>query len=392
MKYSLLHIMMLCMLLSLTACQDDDSSSETPKVKTVLMYLPWTGAETGSTGSLYNFFNENINDIEQAIVEQGGLGSTRLLVYIAKSYTQAALVDITYKNHKCVRDTLKKYTNPDVTTETGIRTILEDAYVASPTPTYAMIIGSHATGWLPRGSTPWKPSQNAAPRRAYGGQTTATQAEVTTLAQAITHSSIGTVQYICFDDCYMCNIETAYALRHCTKYLVASTSEIMDVGIPYKKVWKYLANEPDYKSVCDEYLAFYQSYKYPYGTLSTVDCSKVEQIIPLVKSFNATSTISSEALAQVQPLDGFTSTVFYDFMDYINHSTADEAMKTDIKAVIDNIVVYTVTTPTIFSQFLNNSNHSYKVNTSSGITISDPSVNPTAIDSKKNTEWWKATH
>ena len=386
-----------CMLLSLTACShDDDSTQENLKEKTVLVYMPWTGNENNTGGSLYSYFLNNIRDIEQAIAEQRGLGKTRLLVYIAQSNSQAALVDITYKNNKCVRDTLKKYSELDVTTETGIRSVLEDAYAESPTLTYAMIVGAHATGWMPRGSTPW--SVTKAPRRAFGGQTSRTQADVTTLAQAIVNSSLRKLQFLSFDDCYMSNIETAYALRNATNYLVASTSEIMDIGMPYANVWHYLAATPDYEAVCREYLSFYSNYQYPYGTLSAVDCSKVELLIPMMRTFNATCEITEDELENVQPLDGFDSTVFYDFMDYVNHMSDDAVLTESIQSALDAIVVSTVTTPRLFSQFITSgnkyavSNNSYIVNTNCGITISDPSTNADAITSKTQTEWWKATH
>lgn len=422
---NLLYSMLIgSLLLAMTACGDDDGGSsssggsgsdsgDAQKSKTVLIYMPWTGNENGAANSLYSFFNKNISDIEQAITEQKGLGSTRLLVYIASSYSNAVLVDISYQKNQCVRDTLKTYTNQDVTTESGIRTILEDAYSVSPTPTYAMIIGAHATGWLPRGSAPWnagsvtegsgnsgKAARAAArqPRHAFGGGSVATQTDVTTLADAIAHSSLKQLQFLCFDDCYMSNVETAYALRHCTTTLVASTSEIMDVGIPYKQVWQHLAATPDYASACNAFLSFYSSYTYPYGTLSAIDCTKIEQLVPLMRSFNASFEATDEAISDVQPLDGFNSTVFYDFMDYVSHVSTDATLTASIQSALHDIVLSTVSTPLLFSQFLSSSNkyatgsHSYTVNTNSGITISDPSVNANAFDSKKETEWWKATH
>lgn len=111
--------------------------------------------------------------------------------------------------------------------------------------------------------------------------------EVDTLADAITSSKIGKMQYVCFDDCYMASIETAYSLRNATNWLVASTSEVMDIGLPYSTVWRYLSStNVDYSKVIDAFGAFYTNYDYPYGALAAIDCSKTDKMAELMKALN----------------------------------------------------------------------------------------------------------
>lgn len=400
-KKQLYPLFMCCMLIVISACRHDDSPEvEIPKDNTVLLYMPWTGNESNSNkdDTLYTFFMKNIAGVEQAITEQKGLGTTRVLVYIASSPSQSALVDITYKNNKCVRDTLKKYSSLDVATEDGIRTVLDDVQTVSPTPTYSMIVGAHATGWMPRGSAPWYASSAKVPHKAFGGSSAKTQTDITTLANAIKTSAIGKLQYICFDCCYMSNIETAYALRNTADYLIASTSEIMDYGMPYAMIWKHLVATPNYNAVCNEFLDFYTSYKDPYGTITAVNCSQVEPLIPMMRTFNTLYEATDEELEEVQPLDGFDSTVFYDLMDYVEHVSKDPSLTESIRTQLNNIVIATVATPRVFSYYIKMTNKhyagdkTYYVNNSCGLTISDPSTNSDAITSKTQTEWWKATH
>ena len=74
--------------LSAAACSCSDEPV-TPPVEPVghatLIYMPWSASESSSTGSLYESFLRNITDIETAIVAEGGLHGTRLLVSISKS-------------------------------------------------------------------------------------------------------------------------------------------------------------------------------------------------------------------------------------------------------------------------------------------------------------------
>ena len=283
----LLPAVLAALSLLLAACSDHDEQPQriVDADRTVLVYMPWTGSTTSSSKSLYNEFLNNIRDIEAAIGQSGGLGKTRLLVFISQWSDRATLIDIWHDGTNCRHDTLKHYTTPTPTTTEAILTVLRDAYRISPTPQYSMIVGSHGSGWMPAGSHPWK-------ARAFGGTEKATQTEIADFAKAIELSPMKKLNYLCFDDCYMANIETAYALRHVTNYFLGSTSEVMSAGLPYRTVWHALSAEPDYASVCSNFLAFYSSYSMPYGTFTAIDCQATEQLAALMRQANATYTLA----------------------------------------------------------------------------------------------------
>jgi len=382
----LLPAVLAALSLLLAACSDHDEQGQriVDADRTVLVYMPWTGSTTSSSKSLYNEFLNNIRDIEAAIGQSGGLGKTRLLVFISQRSDRATLIDIWHDGTNCRRDTLKHYTTPTPTTTEAILDVLRDAYRISPTPQYSMIVGSHGSGWMPAGSHPWK-------ARAFGGTEKATQTEIADFAKAIELSPMKKLNYLCFDDCYMANIETAYALRNVTNYFLGSTSEVMSAGLPYRTVWHALSAEPDYASVCSNFLAFYSSYSMPYGTFTAINCQATEQLAALMRQANATYTLAPADAESVMPLDGFPQHVFFDMKSYTTQLCQGSQLGDDIARAIEQAVIATVTTPLLYSIYMPG-DHTFTGEGSCGITISDPSTNKAAIETKTATEWWSATH
>ncbi len=382
----LLHyIIGIVVVAGLVGCGHDEPVPEpvVPVEKTVLVYMPWSAGETSTAGSLYEHFLRNIADIERAIVAEDTLGGTRLLVAIANEYKRVNLIEVTYGNGACRRDTLHAFTSPQYSSGEWLVTLFNQVAATAPASTYALIIGAHGTGWLPPGS---KPHQV----RAFGGRSASTQADITTLAAAIAASKLRHMQFVCFDDCYMANVETAYALRGVTDRLIASTSEVMDAGLPYADVWRHLYAKPDYQAVCDLFLQFYNRYRMPYGTLSVIDCTVMDRLAKTMRAANA--AIGGAAPVGVQALDGFRNTVFYDMADYVDRACSDAAAVAAVRDALADAVVATCCTPALYSVYLDTYDRTFFVNTSCGLTISDPTTNATALAALHATEWWRATH
>ncbi|KXB85157.1 hypothetical protein HMPREF3034_00338 [Prevotella sp. DNF00663] len=399
------------LLFMVAACHDkdpeDDEQKKEPKAtsKTVFVYMPWSANTTGTVknNSLYTDFLQNISDMKAAIKTMGGLGDNRLIVFISQSYKKAHMFEISYDKGQVTCDTLFTYggTKADASSKlkplptlgesAGVTSILNDAYSLSQSKTYATVVGCHGMGWLPKGSYP-------AGSRAFGGSVAATQINIVDYAAAIKNSEIGKMQYVAFDDCYLSNVETAYDMRDATDYMVASTSEIMSAGMPYALVLRYLLNTPDYNNICQTFYKFYLDYTYggtpyPYGTLSAIDCSQVEKMALFMKTINKQYSFAPSDLVKLITLDGFNNHVFYDMESYVNLLCQDKTLKEQFAMLLKSLVPYTVCTPYIYSAYLNSNNGGpFAVSKSSGITISDPSLNDDAIESKKLTAWWKATH
>lgn len=390
--------------LSLVSCSGNDEPEPTSEVpQTVFMYMPWAGS------TIYSYFINNINEFEESIVKNGGLDGRRLMVFISQNESRSCLFEVKYTNKQCVQDTLKTYSfnSLDFTTANGLTEIISNVKQEAPAKTYSMIIGCHGMGWLPvskKTATNVKRSRsmiNNRPLTRYFGHSSDSkyQTDISTLAEGIKNTDLK-MKYILFDDCYMSNIETAYELRNVTDYLIASTSEVMIEGMPYAVIGNYLLHN-DYENVCKGFYNFYSDFDPPCGTIGITDCSQVEAMAQIMKEINSNypDELDSETLASVQKLDGYDSkyyggaTIFFDFRDYIDKLCTDETLKARFDTQLEKLVPYKANTPTYYSMFLNG-NGERAINTFSGLTISDPSLNTYfgVKTSKTQTAWYEATH
>ena len=86
-----------------TACSDDDNSPDLPPSqveKTLLVYMPWTASESTDSGSLYEDLLQNITDMEAGIVAQGGLGNTRLLLFVSRNAHDSHFIEVKYRQDR----------------------------------------------------------------------------------------------------------------------------------------------------------------------------------------------------------------------------------------------------------------------------------------------------
>lgn len=373
----------------LAACERDENNPkhETERYKkTLFIFLPWTG--TDSDKGLYDCFQKNLEGIKSTIENGQAAEDTRTLALLSTSSTSATLYEIAYDRYtrKVGYKTIKQYKGLEMN-EKGLRTYIADVKRYSPTPLYAMIMGAHGSGWIPK---------DAGRRsRSIGGLTMGEQLDIPEIAHAIISNGIK-MQFICFDDCYMANIELAFDLKDAVDYLIASTSEVMDTGLPYADVYPFMAAQsPNYKAVTDGFLAYYNSYKYPYGSLSVINCTYSAAMAEILRQLNQSGT-SAPSASEVSEQDGDPDTRFYDLADYLrkyNHRLRMAHRDTiEYRPVLERLVPYTVKTPHLYTVYRGWGGAAYDVSAYCGITISDPATASTVIKSKETTAWWKATH
>lgn len=377
----------------LTSCSNNDEPRpvEINNEKTVLMYLPWSSNLTG-------YFYQNIKDMEACIEDMGGLADERVLVFISTTSTEASLFEIKYENGECHRIDLKSYSDLPFTTESGIRLILDDVISFAPAKRYSMIIGCHGMGWLPVNPGRAMRSQekfhceypDVPLTRYFGGTTPQYQTDISTLSAAIEDTGLK-MEYILFDDCYMSSIEVAYELKDVADYMIASTCEVMAYGMPYASMGKHLLGIPDYKAVCDDFYDFYSNYSIPCGTLSVTELSHIDEMARFMRYINKTYTFDDYQRGQLQNLDGYTPTIFYDFGDYVNllleQNDASVELKTEFDVLLKQLVPYKTNTEKFFTA----TQGPLTLERYSGITTSDPSISQQAAD-KNKTRWYFATH
>ena len=377
----------------LSACHDDipDDLARTrttmPQERTIIMYLPYSGS---GINDLYPFFEQNILDVEQSIKQAGGLGTNNLYVVIADhSPARVYLYRVRMEGTECVHDTIKRYDYPRLMDAQWITRVINDVRSISNTPKYAMLVGCHGNGWLP-------PMDNVAraKTRWFGGPGYAIS--IADFAQGIQQAGIK-LEYLVFDDCYLSCAEVAYDLRNATNTLIASTSEVMAAGMPYAKVFQYLAApQPNFGQLVNDYIAYYQSTATPYATIGVINTQYIQPMAQLMRQVNATSTWNTANNYQLQDLDGsyFSPTVYFDFGSYARALFGSNlALYSQYQALMAQLVPYKGNTEKIY----NASGTKTLVNEFSGITISDPSVNTGqygyhVATLKMQTAWWAASH
>ena len=378
--YKLLKLTFLSLcILCTTACTENEPNTPTePQIaeKTIFVFMP-------HSTNLYKYLLDNIAGMKRAIESNKGLGNTRLVVFIAKDKKQSALINIKYDKGVCKQDTLEKFYSPIYLTTNGRVELLNKVKQYAPANRYAMIVGCHGMGWIPS-STVFKAKKS----RYFGGLENGYKINIDDFAESIKAAGMK-MQFILFDDCYMSCMEVAYDLKDATDYIIASTSEVIDKGMPYYRIYQHLmATEPNYQAVCDNFYDYYTNYSAPYGTIGVTDCRYMDEMFAMMKYINTKHTFDTDRLNNVQDLDGetFTPTIFFDFDDYVrNLCTNDNNTYEQFNAVLQRLVPHKANTNYIFS---GNTQRETKVNHFSGITISDPSIRSEIKESKKYTNWW----
>lgn len=389
--------------LLLASCGNEDSTNVNDINKqTVLVFMPWTGNNAKDQG-LYSNFQQNLDSIEHAIVANKGY-TGRLVVFLSTSAQTSSLYEVTYKSGTISHTILKTYDGTDYTTASGISQIMSDVKASAYALNYAMIVGGHGCGWTYAADWDTATATAKTRRATQGSPTTYPQTrffgssapstysiDVETLAEGISQAGVK-LQYLLFDNCYMANVETAYALRDATNWLVASTSEVMAIGMPYASMWQYLGSStPSYRSMVSSFHSFYASYSTPCGTLSAIDCRQMEALAALMLNINSRYTLPDSLIDSLQVLDGFHTPLFYDLGDYVNHVCSNASLLSDFDSQLKRTVPYFTTTDTLYSNLYDHPAY-IAVKNFSGLTISDPSRNSVATKGKQKTAWWKATH
>lgn len=400
--------------MTFTGCSEEAFDTDSVNKQTILVFYPWTGSKsyTGLLGYLQN----NIDSICDGIIDRKGLNNSRVLVFLSDKYNHSTLYDLQYNaTTKSVdRVPLKEYEGASYASAEGIADIMNEVKTQASALNYALIVGVHGCGWTyasdwsrypyyarpsvtrPRDNNfsgiQFGPDPNAPLTRFFGSVSLAENAmDISTLAEGIRESGLK-MQYILFDACYMSNIETAYELKDVTNYMIASGSEIMAAGLPYRSMWSYLNSAtPNYSGIVSTSVNFYKNSSAPFCNLAAIDCRQVEKLASVMKEINAEYQLSaSVSLDSIQHLDGFRPNLFYDLETYVDSLHPSGYLLDQFKSQLKLTIKASDHTDEAYTCIY--SSDSFKIKNYCGITISDPSQHSVAIKGREKTGWWKATH
>ena len=413
-KLFTLFICMISLAMTFTGCSEEAFDTDSVNKQTILVFYPWTG-DKSSTG-LLGYLQNNIDSICDGIIDRKGLNNSRVLVFLSDKYNHSTLYDLQYNaTTKSVdRVPLKEYEGASYASAEGIADIMNEVKTQASALNYALIVGVHGCGWTyandwsrypyyarPSVTRPsdnnfsgiqFGPDPNAPLTRFFGSVSLAENAmDISTLAEGIRESGLK-MQYILFDACYMSNIETAYELKDVTNYMIASGSEIMAAGLPYRSMWSYLNSPtPNYSSIVSTSVNFYKNSSAPFCNLAAIDCRQVEKLAGVMKDINAEYQLpASVSLDSIQHLDGFRPNLFYDLETYVDSLHPSGYLLDQFKSQLKLTIKASDHTEEAYTCIY--SSDSFKIKNYCGITISDPSQHSVAIKGREKTGWWKATH
>ena len=414
-KLFTLFICTISLAMTFTSCSEEAFDPDSVNKQTILVFYPWTGSKS-STG-LLGYLQNNIDSICDGIIDRKGLNNSRVLVFLSNKYNHSTLYDLQYNaTTKSVdRVPLKEYEGTSYASAEGIADIMNEVKTKASALNYALIVGVHGCGWTyasdwsrypyyarPSVTRPsdnnfsgiqFGPDPNAPLTRFFGSVSLAENAmDISTLAEGIRESGLK-MQYILFDACYMSNIETAYELKDVTNYMIASGSEIMAAGLPYRSMWSYLNSPtPNYSGIVSTSVNFYKNNSSaPFCNLAAIDCRQVEKLASVMKDINAEYQLSaSVSLDSIQHLDGFRPHLFYDLETYVDSLRPSGYLLDQFKSQLKLTIKASDHTDEAYTCIY--SSDSFKIKNYCGITISDPSQHSVAIKGREKTGWWKATH
>lgn len=358
--------------------------------------------------SLSSYFTTNINATMQAL-SNNIQHNSRVLVFAQSSSTAATLYELRYDEQvgTCVKEQVKEYTIPSTFVSGRLTSTLRDMIDFAPAKQYALIIGSHGKGWIPKeqeSSTSslmkakqelWQQVEGALPTR-HIGEGTATLFDTEELAAELTATGI-TFEYILLDNCFMSNIESLYDLRHTTKQFIASPTEVMATGFPYEKVVPLMLKEHgttyDLEAICKCYYDYYMTFTgtYQSACVAHIHATELDALAEQMKAVNGAARTPNFTLETVQSYDGISSRnpshIFYDLEDYVRQSCADAQAVASFNSQMAKAVTSRYHTPMFYSAYngiLNEINYYGGVSTSASVEIYAKEWEQTA--------WYKATH
>lgn len=398
--------LLLPLLLLVAACSEDPLPDPPPAPQPPKENLHTTMFVFIGT-SLSDFFAENIEQARKAFTTQMAR-SNRIVMYgFINHKWQIAEIRHSASQGEAEITTLKECDDADRRNPEFFTRVVNQMKSLAPAHSYGLVMGGHGSGWLPKDKPlPMAVMSRRPMKDPWGGFYPVTRAfgerdthfNVEDIAAQL--SATGTrFDYLIFDDCFMSNIETLYAMRHNAQYIIASPCEVMGDGFPYKYVVPALMRdnsplEARLHEVCRKYHHFYNN-EYPVnyrsGCIALTVCSELEEMAAISRQIFTSPTRECRPEA-LQTYENCNNHMFYDFGQYVEQIATEEMMLRSFNEQFDRTFPKECRLHTAkFYSMINPSKQGmYPIDYYSGVTSSAPSTKYS--EENRRTEWWAATH
>ena len=265
----------------LVSCEKDNV--EPQKTRTLMVYL-------AGDNNLSGHMQKNITSMMSAWKESY---HANIVIYFDAPNAAPELYTFRFKGKEVEKQVLKTYEEMDSADPEVLKKILNEMQDLYPSDSYGLILGSHASGWIPSGGFGRSNRMLYAEpvlTRSFGTDYTGpSQMDTRDMAKAIPFNKEN-LEFILFDACLMSSIEVLYDLRDKAKYVIASPAELPAPGFPYNRVMPYFWGkgknlEKDLVKVCDEFWDYYNTYNATnrFGTIALIKMDGMEHLFDLTR-------------------------------------------------------------------------------------------------------------
>lgn len=310
---------------------------------------------------------KTINDIEASYDADF---DSEIYVYLRSHSDESVLIKIKQDNNvnRIISDTVEVFKN----TISSAGLIGEVAYKVqklSPAPYYGIILWSHGTSWFPA-------NERFLTTRSFGDDN-GKNIDIVDLATSLPKN----YEFIMFDACNMASLEVMFEFKDNCKYFLASPTEILKTGFPYRHITKDLM-AGDLHSVAEKYYQYYFNYvgSKQSATVSLVETKELEILATMVSASvrsNKNSNLLKRTHVQRMDFSEDFPVQTFDFSSYLKENFPISTYEL-LQKQIEKTVKFKRNTPF----FLGN-----KLNVFSGLTCYIPQHNDRLSYYYLNLKW-----
>lgn len=379
-------LLLIAVIVSCYSCKKSTPEPPGPdpdKARTVLAYMV-------GDNNLYGYMFEDINEMELGWSDnfQGTMlvyfnvprskGQKPQILKIQHDTDMSAIKSSVVKQYSEYHDPC----DPEV-----MKMVIADARALAPSNSFGMMYSSHALGWVPAGMPPLKSrsSYSTQPNlpmvKTFGSTYSFSDSEMEIYNMATSLPSDLKMDFIIFDACLMSCVEAMYQLKDKSRYIIASSAEVLANGFPYDNIMEDMfAVQANVKGIGEKYFNHYnsQSGMSRSATVSVVDCAKLPALASAMnKVSNTPTTVSTTGVFYFT--GNLTADIYFDLGDYVrkNWSRAD---LTEFERALSDVFAYRACTANFFGR---------EIKSHSGLTSHIPKLStPLANDIYRTHYQW----
>jgi hypothetical protein len=198
-----------------------------------------------------------------------------------------------------------------------------------PSNHYSLILWSHGTGWLPPNTSPpyTKGYSHPVDVKSFGKRNK-TEMSIQDLAAGIPDDIF---EVLIFDACFMGCVEVAFELKAKAKYFIASPTEILAQGFPYKSTIPLFYNDKvDAVLLGESFFSYYnqQEGDYRSASIGVINLLEIEELARITRDLLATEdSVFLIDREQIQAFDSYSKNIFFDFEQAMKNICTSQNLK-----------------------------------------------------------------